>query len=488
MLNTSLITSEMNNKLCELERVNYMLMVTNKQYRACQSDNVSEQTRRYFDKKLDFLSEYYNTLINEIRKEYSNKRFKDTQLINEKTEKFRNLFLQKYPECGSKFEDKFDKYGNSTYLPFQEDFYKFCSGEPTLRDDMLFYAYTNFVASRLLEVQYDDFFELLNGISEQINEYGVRPIWGQQLSENLKEVPAWAVANINDIANGKRLEIKNDLRKVAMQNLNLKKMVKKNVSDPVSIAKYNELVNKVNELESKIVLNDKIIASSNNPACRADCLTYGWRFRDTGLLSIIDNISKFVNNVPSDILNIDEERTKMIVTNGEINDIVEYAKNQLETLEPTLVLAKVSNQPLYFKLKDYEYSKQAIMFIDTMHKYNSARTMELNEQLKNGKLKPKQVKEINSELDKINDCISSYDIANFTTPYGVVKYVNGQLINTLNNTPINISKLDTYRCVEGKTMERLDRDGIIVESTSVKNMEKLLVNVYDRYKDTGRGM
>ena len=273
-----------------------------------------------------------------------------------------------------------------------------------------------------------------------------------------------------------------------MQNLNLKKIVKKNGSDPVSIAKYNELVNKVNELESKIVLNDKIIASSNNPACRADCLTFGWRFRDTGLLSIIDNISKFVNNVPRDILNIDEERTKMIVTNGEINDIVEYAKNQLETLEPTLVLAKVSNQPLYFKLKDYEYSKQAIMFIDTMHKYNSARTMELNEQLKNGKLKPKQVKEINSELDKINDCISSYDIANFTTPYGVVKYVNGQLINTLNNTPINISKLDAYRCVEGKTMERLDRDGIIVESTSVKNMEKLLVNVYDRYKDTGRGM
>lgn len=488
MLNTSLITSEMNNELCELERVNYMLMVTNKQYRACQNEGVSDRVGKYFDEKLQFLSEYYNTLINEIRKEYSNRRFEDTQLINEKTEKFRNLFLQEYPECGGKFEDKFDKYGNSTYLPFQEDFYKFCSGEPTLRDDMLFYAYTNFVASRLLEVQYDDFFELLNGIAEQINEYGVRPIWGQQLSENLKEVPAWAVANINDIANGKRLEIKNDLRKVAMQNLNLKKIVKKNVSDPVSIAKYKELVNKVNELESKIVLNDKIIASSNNPACRADCLTYGWRFRDTGLLSIIDNISKFVNNVPSDILNIDEERTKMIVTNGEINDIVEYAKNQLETLEPTLVLAKVSNQPVYFKLKDYEYSKKAIMFIDTMHKYNSARTMELNEQLKNGKLKPKQVKEINSELDKINDCISSYDIANFTTPYGVVKYVNGQLINTLNNTPINISKLDTYRCVEGKTMERLDRDGIIVESTSVKNMEKLLVNVYDRYKDTGRGM
>lgn len=488
MLNTSLITSEMNNELCELERVNYMLMVTNKQYRACQNEGVSDRVGKYFDEKLQFLSEYYNTLINEIRKEYSNRRFEDTQLINEKTEKFRNLFLQEYPECGGKFEDKFDKYGNSTYLPFQEDFYKFSSGEPTLRNDMLFYAYTNFVASRLLEVQYDDFFELLNGIVEQINEYGVRPIWGQQLSENLKEVPAWAVANINDIANGKRLEIKNDLRKVAMQNLNLKKMVKKNVSDPVSIAKYNELVNKVNELESKIVLNDKIIASSNNPACRADCLTYGWRFRDTGLLSIIDNISKFVNNVPSDILNIDEERTKMIVTNGEINDIVEYAKNQLETLEPTLVLAKVSNQPLYFKLKDYEYSKQAIMFIDSMHKYNSARTMELNEQLKNGKLKPKQVKEINSELDKINDCISSYDIANFTTPYGVVKYVNGQLINTLNNTPIKISKLDTYRCVEGKTMERLDRDGIIVESTSVKNMEKLLVNVYDRYKDTGRGM
>lgn len=488
MLNTSLITSEMNNELCELERVNYMLMVTNKQYRACQNEGVSDRAGKYFDEKLQFLSEYYNTLINEIRKKYSNRRLKDTQLINEKTEKFRNLFLQEYPECGGKFEDKFDKYGNSTYLPFQEDFYKFCSGEPTLRDDMLFYEYTNFVASRLLEVQYDDFFELLNGIVEQINEYGVRPIWGQQLSENLKEVPAWAVANINDIANGKRLEIKNDLRKVAMQNLNLKKMVKKNVSDPVSIAKYNELVNKVNELESKIVLNDKIIASSNNPACRADCLTYGWRFRDTGLLSIIDNISKFVNNVPSDILNIDEERTKMIVTNGEINDIVEYAKNQLETLEPTLVLAKVSNQPLYFKLKDYEYSKQAIMFIDSMHKYNSARTMELNEQLKNGKLKPKQVKEINSELDKINDCISSYDIANFTTPYGVVKYVNGQLINTLNNTPINISKLDAYRCVEGKTMERLDRDGIIVESTSVKNMEKLLVNVYDRYKDTGRGM
>lgn len=488
MLNTSLITSEMNNELCELERVNYMLMVTNKQYRACQNEGVSDRVGKYFDEKLQFLSEYYNTLINEIRKKYSNRRLKDTQLINEKTEKFRNLFLQEYPECGGKFEDKFDKYGNSTYLPFQEDFYKFSSGEPTLRNDMLFYAYTNFVASRLLEVQYDDFFELLNGIAEQINEYGVRPIWGQQLSENLKEVPAWAVANINDIANGKRLETKNDLRKVAMQNLNLKKMVKKNVSDPVSIAKYNELVNKVNELESKIVLNDKIIASSNNPACRADCLTYGWRFRDTGLLSIIDNISKFVNNVPSDILNIDEERTKMIVTNGEINDIVEYAKNQLETLEPTLVLAKVSNQPLYFKLKDYEYSKQAIMFIDSMHKYNSARTMELNEQLKNGKLKPKQVKEINSELDKINDCISSYDIANFTTPYGVVKYVNGQLINTLNNTPINISKLDAYRCVEGKTMERLDRDGIIVESTSVKNMEKLLVNVYDRYKDTGRGM
>ena len=488
MLNTSLITSEMNNELCELERVNYMLMVTNKQYRACQNEGVSDRVGKYFNEKLQFLSEYYNTLINEIKKEYSNRRFEDTQLINEKTEKFRNLFLQEYPECGGKFEDKFDKYGNSTYLPFQEDFYKFCSGEPTLRDDMLFYEYTKFVASRLLEVQYDDFFELLNGIAEQINEYGVRPIWGQQLSENLKEVPAWAVANINDIANGKRLAIKNDLRKVAMQNLNLKKMVKKNVSDPVSIAKYKELVNKVNELESKIVLNDKIIASSNNPACRADCLTFGWRFRDTGLLSIIDNISKFVNNVPSDILNIDEERTKMIVTNGEINDIVEYAKNQLETLEPTLVLAKVSNQPLYFKLKDYEYSKQAIMFIDSMHKYNSARTMELNEQLKNGKLKPKQVKEINSELDKINDCISSYDIANFTTPYGVVKYVNGQLINTLNNTPINISKLDTYRCVEGKTMERLDRDGIIVESTSVKNMEKLLVNVYDRYKDTGRGM
>ncbi|MCI5714201.1 MAG: hypothetical protein MR288_01075, partial [Firmicutes bacterium] len=386
MLNTSLITSEMNNELCELERVNYMLMVTNKQYRACQNEGVSDRVGKYFDEKLQFLSEYYNTLINEIRKKYSNRRLKDTQLINEKTEKFRNLFLQEYPECGGKFEDKFDKYGNSTYLPFQEDFYKFSSGEPTLRNDMLFYAYTNFVASRLLEVQYDDFFELLNGIAEQINEYGVRPIWGQQLSENLKEVPAWAVANINDIANGKRLETKNDLRKVAMQNLNLKKMVKKNVSDPVSIAKYNELVNKVNELESKIVLNDKIIASSNNPACRADCLTYGWRFRDTGLLSIIDNISKFVNNVPRDILNIDEERTKMIVTNGEINDIVEYAKNQLETLEPTLVLAKVSNQPLYFKLKDYEYSKQAIMFIDSMHKYNSARTMELNEQLKNGKL------------------------------------------------------------------------------------------------------
>lgn len=488
MLNTSLITSEMNDELCELERVNYMLMVTNKQYRACQNEGVSDRARKYFDEKLQFLSEYYDTLVNEIRKEYSNRRFEDTQLINEKTEKFRNLFLQEYPECGGKFEDKFDKYGNSTYLPFQEDFYKFCSGEPTLRDDMLFYAYTNFVSSKLIEAQYDNFFELLNGIVEQINEYGVRPIWGQQLSENLKEVPAWAVANINDIANGKRLETKNDLRKVAMQNLNLKKMVKKNGSDPVSIAKYKELVHKVNELESEIVLNDKIIASSNNPACRADCLTYGWRFRDTGLLSIIDNITKFVNNVPRDILNIDEERTKMIVTNREINDIVEYAKNQLETLEPTLVLAKVSNQPISFKLKDYEYSKNAIMFIDTMHKYNSARTMELNEQLKNGKLKPKQVKEINSELDKINDCISSYDIAKFTTPYGVVKYVNGQLINTLNNTPISISKLDTYRCVEGKTMERLDRDGVVVESTSVKNMEKLLVNVYDRYKNAGRGM
>lgn len=488
MLNTSLITSEMNDELCELERVNYMLMVTNKQYRACQNEGVSDRARKYFDEKLQFLSEYYDTLVNEIRKEYSNRRFEDTQLINEKTEKFRNLFLQEYPECGGKFEDKFDKYGNSTYLPFQEDFYKFCSGEPTLRNDMLFYAYTNFVSSKLIEAQYDNFFELLNGIVEQINEYGVRPIWGQQLSENLKEVPAWAVANINDIANGKRLETKNDLRKVAMQNLNLKKMVKKNGSDPVSIAKYKELVHKVNELESEIVLNDKIIASSNNPACRADCLTYGWRFRDTGLLSIIDNITKFVNNVPRDILNIDEERTKMIVTNREINDIVEYAKNQLETLEPTLVLAKVSNQPISFKLKDYEYSKNAIMFIDTMHKYNSARTMELNEQLKNGKLKPKQVKQINSELDKINDCISSYDIAKFTTPYGVVKYVNGQLINTLNNTPISISKLDTYRCVEGKTMERLDRDGVIVESTSVKNMEKLLVNVYDRYKNAGRGM
>ena len=143
MLNTSLITSEMNNELCELERVNYMLMVTNKQYRACQNDGVSDRTRNYFDEKLQFLSEYYDTLVNKIRKEYSKRRIEDTQLINEQTEKFRNLFLQEYPECGSKFEDKFDKYGNSTYLPFQEDFYKFCSGEPTLRDDMLFYAYTN---------------------------------------------------------------------------------------------------------------------------------------------------------------------------------------------------------------------------------------------------------------------------------------------------------------------------------------------------------
>ena len=59
MLNTSLITSEMNNKLCELERVNQMLMVTNKQYRACQNEGVSDRVGKYFDEKLQLLHLIY---------------------------------------------------------------------------------------------------------------------------------------------------------------------------------------------------------------------------------------------------------------------------------------------------------------------------------------------------------------------------------------------------------------------------------------------
>ena len=488
MLNTSLITPEMNNVLCDLERINYMLMVANKQYRACQSDNVSEQTRRYFDKKLDFLSEYYNGLVGEIKKYYSNKRYEDSKFINERTEQFRDVFLRQYPECEGKFEDKFDVFGNSKYFPFQEDFYKFSLGQPTLKDESVYYAYINFVSSKLVSVQYDNFFELLNGITEQINEYGVKPVWGQQLSKNLKEVPAWVISNINDIANDKKLEVKSNLRKLAMQNLNLKKMVKKNGSDPISVAKYKESERKIFDLENEISLNNDIIAGSNNPAHRADCLNSAWRFRDTGLLSIVDNISKCVNNVPKHILKIDEERTKLIVTVGEANDIVKYAKYQLDTLGPTLVLAKASNIPVSFQLKDYEYSKNAIMFIDSMYKSNITRNVELNEQLKNNKLKPKQIKEIKSELDKINDCISSYDIAKFVTPYGVVKYNNGQLINTLNNQPISISKLDNYRCVNGTTMEKLDRDGVVIERGQVKNIEKLLKDVYARYRNSCKEM
>lgn len=488
MLNTSLITPEMNSELCNLERINYMLMVANKQYRACQSDNVSEQTRRYFDKKLHFLSEYYNELVCDIRQNYTNKRFVDSRFINEKTEQFRKIFLQQYPECEEDIENKFDNYGNSKYIPFQEDFYKFSLGQPTLKDESVYYAYINFVSAKLINVQYDNFFELLNGIAEQINEYGVKPVWGQQLSENLKEVPAWAISNINDIANDKKLEVKSDLRKTAMKSLNLKKMLKTHGGDPIIVAKYKESERKVFDLEKEISLNNNIISGSNNPAYRADCLNSAWRFRDTGLLSIVDNISKCVNNVPKHILKLDEERTKLIVTVGELNDIVEYSKDQLDTLEPTLVLAKASNIPISFKLKDYEYSKNAIMFIDTMYKSNMSRTIELNEQLKNGKLKPKQVKEINSELDKINDCISSYDIAKFVTPYGIVKYNNGQLINTLNNQPISIAKLDNYRCVNGTTLEKLDRDGVVVERGQVKNMEKLLKDVYARYRNSGREM
>ena len=481
MLNTSLITPEMNMVLCDLERINCMLMATNKQYRESQNKGLSEQTIKYFDNKLQFLSEYYNKLLEDISDHFLSVYYKDKNLVEERKETFKQLFAQEYSECKNGFDYYFNKYGDCNYRPFLEDFNNFALGKNTVKSHSFYNNYLKYASSQLINVHYENFIKLYNGNKSQNNEYGAKTTWGN-LDKELREVPVWAVFDINKVASNKQIEYKTQLRKMAIKSVNLKKKIKSDETDVASLLQYNNLANQVRVLEKRITNANNVVLSSNNVAGRADCINSKWRYKDAGLISVVDNIAKFVVNVPKDILKLNNVRSKLIVMSEELDDIINLSKNDIEMLRETLVLAKANNKPLEYKLQNYEFSKKAISRIDEMYKENSKKILELNAKLQNSKLKQTQIESIKSELNMINDCMNSYDNVNFSTPFGIVKYSKGQLVNTVTNISTPINKIYYYRCINGKMLEKLNVDGKVIQKVQVNDMEKMLSTLYQSQK------
>ena len=225
MLRNSLLTEEMNYALCEIERVTYMLMVANKQYRASVDSNLLDNTQHYFERKLDFLRDYNRELCEEIRTRYSQLRLIDERKCAEKKDQFQEMFLAKYPECKDNYNQLFNM-GTCLYKPFNDELVSFTEGT-NVGFEPIFVAYANNIAYSLIEHQYKAFFDLFDDISNQVTEYGAKHFVEPRLSDSTRTVPSWAIMEINDYVIANKREVSSTLRKEGVKMVSLEKNLPK---------------------------------------------------------------------------------------------------------------------------------------------------------------------------------------------------------------------------------------------------------------------
>lgn len=484
MLRNSLLTEEMNDALCEIERVTYMLMVANKQYRASVDSNLLDNTQHYFERKLDFLRDYNRELCEEIRTHYSQLRLIDERKCAEKKDQFQKMFLAKYPECKDNYNQLFNM-GTCLYKPFNDEFVSSTEGT-NVGLKPIFVAYANNIAYSLIEHQYKAFFDLFDDISNQVTEYGAKHFVEPRLSDSTRTVPSWAIMEINDYVIANKREVSSTLRKEGVKMVSLEKKLAKDPSNNALAKQYYETRTRYNNAEYLSQLVTDLSDSIKNPASRSFCLNSGWRFRDAGLLSIVDNISRFVNNVPKDILNLDEKREEMLINQSEVTDILDSSKYILETLEASLVLGEASHNPLVFGLKDYEYSKTALDYMYQTDLSNMRDRADLVKQIESGKLTPKQKEENEEIIRQIDICRSAYSSAIFHTPYGEVKYQNGKLYNMTTHQVMPIAKLDEFRYNGKKYFVKFDRDGAMLGVVKYSDVESVITkSIQNRANENG---
>ena len=477
------ISDNQNRDLCALESAIYMLKIANMQYQRAKNSQCSPQTIDYFDRKNTVYKEYRENILSEICEDWFYDEANQLGKLRKVTNEFWQVFTSCYPECKLPIEEVI-KEADCVYEPFVLDRERFLEGK--LKNDHfeVLYGLLGEVQSSYVDyVQIRNFNSMLSAIQGQVTDYGSKPFIEQKLPEGVVYVPTWAINEIFANLQETSKQAKKELVPLGVKVVKQQKKLEKNPDDVAQQAIVEELKEELTEFESRITNLEDLMMSVDHLYERVDSVSRKWGVTEVGDM-IIEKIQEFFVDMPTDIKKLEPRIAKILALKHEIKNITDVAKLELSTLDGAMVLNMYAGNLTNFELSNYEYSKKVVETLIANFSDNVAERARLVAETAT-EISTKKLDENNQVISEIDDCAAAMAYARFETPFGVLKIVDGQLVNVVTNQVYPITALNQFN-FNGKTFDRVDEEGKISEQFDLIDARNRLIQACK--KPNGNGL
>ncbi|MBR2468000.1 MAG: hypothetical protein IKB42_03045 [Clostridia bacterium] len=469
------ISNDLNEPLEILEWINCRLMEANYQYREMQAKKregvVDSRTVQYFSDKIDFYKDCRTQLTEQVYATYA----QDMLVADKNVAKMKSVlwdeFKKRYPECTKKFDEVF-VHGIGVYKPFMLDFANNAK-KPIPGFNPLNSAFIAYTMVSMEREKIESFKTLFDGIHSEVGDYGAKPFVYRELDKELVGAPIWAINEIQKAIEKSFPQAKKSILKYTMDVQKLKTKLARDPQNKDLAREYNKAYDELDNYTRLVEQYEKLAYSVQSPQSRIKNATNKGAF--CGMVNRgYEIMSELWLGVPKNIRKYTVKRDRIICHTQEIDDIVDAGKYCINTAEASMALNAYMGKTTEFELFNYEYSKQLI-------KHMAKNEAELSMQERDFKrdlsilIDKEEVREAKQDvLDQIRDVKNGYKTTRFNTPFGVVTYRNGKLVNIYTKEEYPVSKVDEY-VYDGKGLIfKVDENEAILGIKKYDDMEREL--------------
>lgn len=466
------ITDEQNEVLEILEWINCRLLEANQQMRDSREKRLDKRTIDYFNDKIDFYKECRTNLTEEVYTSYS----KDIFLAERNVSKMQSVlwaeFKKRYPECNKKFEEIF-VHGIGIYKPFMIDFANNAK-KPDPNFKSLNDAFVAYTLVAMEKEQLESFRVLYDGIHSEVGEYGARPLVYRTLDESLVGAPIWAINEIQKSVVNNFPKAKKTIVKYTMDVQKLRTKLSRDPKNKDLAREYNEAYDKLDNYTRLLEQYEKVAYAVQNPVVRIKNATNKGAF--CGMVNRgYEIMSELWLGVPKNIRKYTIKRDRIICHTQEIDDIIDAGKYCLDTAEACMAMNAYMGKTTEFELFNYEYSKSLIKQLYKNEVENKMQLRDFERDL-SLMLDKEEVREAKKDVVfQIKDVLRGYETTRFNTPFGVVAYKKGKLVNIYTNEEYPVSKVDEYMYDGKGLIYKVDENSAILGIKKYKELEQELM-------------
>lgn len=420
------LSDNMNIDLCSLESATYMLSLANKQYRLSCERNLDRKVIDFFSEKVSVYSEYRENLFNDIHYDMLSLK---TSLFNRMIDDKRilwNEFKKAYPESNLNFEDVF--VGNVAVYPEAQKGIE--QGKVKAQYSPLSKAFYEYSLTYIESEQLKNFESLLGDVYNQVNSMGATPFVANGVSERNAVVPGWLIENLDVNAESFYRDLKKQALKLGVEIRALHKLEKSHATDEEIKLQCEALDKKFEEVNSNVLCMEDMFLALDAVAARLDASTKKWKFGEVEG-QLVEKILEFTLGIPRDIKKLTPGKDSIIISKAEAEFIANNALYSDGTIMDGLLLAKYCGINPKLELSELKQSKKVLGFIRGKEVQINSELSELNkEPVKN-----------QDKIVKLKNYLNATSVLHFETPFGLVNYNNGELVNLQTNQTYDVNCL-----------------------------------------------